>query len=524
MLTSHEVLELTGISRATLNNYIALGILPRPIVGLAGPASGGARRIGYFDDNTIERIEQIQVFKKQGISMSEIAERFAVDEDDEASMIPLEREATNDTGEVPTIEAVVRRSPGPARVVQPGRPLRLSIDDLPHPAYMVNNNFELEWWNLQAALEIFHRRQGLEAEIEARNVFRLLLEAHEPPSDEDWLEALRLHIGVARNRVPAEALAALAPHIGTDNAELLVRLHRETPSVGKRHVVRVTAELCGELGDPVVYDLHATFFREGVLFAFVPAEDEADSLLDLLARREPVIRDLLKQRLPSLTHLAVLVAELENTEELRVMMAPEDYFALVNDVWHAMEAVFRLYYGTHGKHLSDGLVYYFFPQPDCNYVMNALECAVKLRETMHQISREWSGRHGGVGELALGLGLAEGQEWFGCMHSPTNFEFSVMGDTLTHARALSDLAPGGAIWATKDMIAGLGGAERARVSHGIRQSHVGGGRVLVPSIYAPVSRLIDDAARSADTRSRHPEMIVTEIADVRDGASAEMAR
>ena len=74
------------------------------------------------------------------------------------------------------------------------------------------------------------------------------------------------------------------------------------------------------------------------------------------------------------------------------------------------------------------------------------------------------------------------------------------------------------------MIAGLGGAERARVSHGIRQSHVGGGRVLVPSIYAPVSRLIDDAARSADTRSRHPEMIVTEIADVRDGASAEMAR
>ncbi len=516
-------MERTGISRATLNNYIALGILGRPIVGLAGPSSGGARRIGYFDDNAIERIEQVQVYKKQGLSMAEIAERFAVDEDGEARAVPLAREATNDVDDTAAVAAVIRRSPGPPRVVQPGRPLRLSIDDLPHPAYMVNNYFELEWWNHQAAQEIFHRRQGLEAEIEARNVFRLLLEAHEPPSERDWLEALRLHVGVARNRVPAEALAALAPHIGTEGAELLVRLHRETPSVGMRHIVRVAAELSDELGVSVAYDLHATFFREGVLFAYVPAEDEIESLLELLARREQVVRDLLKQRLPSLTHLAVLVADLENSDALRAMLAPEDYFALVNDVWHAMEAVFRRYYGTHGKHLSDGLVYYFFPQPDCNYVMNALLCATELRETMRRISREWSGRHGGVDELVLTMGLAEGQEWFGCLHSPTNLEFSVLGDTLARARALSDLAPGGAIWATKDMIAGLSEAERARVRHGIRHAHAGGGRALVPSLYAPVSHLIDEAARNADTRSRYPDMIVTEIADVRDGASTATA-
>ena len=328
---------------------------------------------------------------------------------------------------------------------------------------------------------------------------------------------------MARNRVPAEALAALAPHIGTEGAELLVRLHRETPSVGKRHIVRVAAELSDELGVSVAYDLHATFFREGVLFAYVPAEDEIESLLELLARREQVVRDLLKQRLPSLTHLAVLVADLENSDALRAMLAPEDYFALVNDVWHAMEAVFRRYYGTHGKHLSDGLVYYFFPQPDCNYVMNALLCATELRETMRRISREWSGRHGGVGELTLTMGLAEGQEWFGCLHSPTNLEFSVLGDTLIRARALSDLAPGGAIWATKDMIAGLGEAERAQVRHGIRHAHAGGGRALVPSLYAPVSQLIDEAARDVDTRSRYPDMIVTEIADVRDGASTATA-
>ncbi len=523
MLTSHEVMERTGISRATLNNYIALGILPRPIVGLAGPQSGGARRIGYFDDNAIERVEHVQDLKKQGLSMAEIAEQFSEDIGGEEQTPPLAREATNDDNRGRISELPPRAAPAPPRVVRPGRALRLSIEELPHPAYMVNNNFELEWWNHQAAQEIFHRRQGLAAEIEARNTFRLLLEAHEAPGERDWLEALRLHIGVARNRVPAEALAALAPHIGADNAELLVRLHRETPSVGKRHIVRVAAELTDELGDCVAYDLHATFFREGVLFAYLPTEDDPESLLDLLARRDMVIRGLLRQRLPALTHLGVLVADLENSDELRAILAPEDYFALVNDVWRAMEVVFRRYHGTHGKHLSDGLVYYFFPQPDCNYVMNALECATELRETMRRVSREWSARHASVGELRLTMGLAEGQEWFGSLSSSTNVEFAMLGDTLARARALADLASDGAIWATKNMIAGLGADERARVHHGIRQSPASGGQALMPSIYAPVSRLGDIAARRANALDRYADLIVTEVADVWDAEKRDTA-
>ncbi len=30
MLNSKQLIEITGISRATLNNYVALGILPKP--------------------------------------------------------------------------------------------------------------------------------------------------------------------------------------------------------------------------------------------------------------------------------------------------------------------------------------------------------------------------------------------------------------------------------------------------------------------------------------------------------------
>ena len=79
MLTSREVMARTGISRATLNNYIAVGILPRPIVGVAGPGSGSIRRIGYFEDRVIERIREAQRLKREGHAMSEIAARFGTE-------------------------------------------------------------------------------------------------------------------------------------------------------------------------------------------------------------------------------------------------------------------------------------------------------------------------------------------------------------------------------------------------------------------------------------------------------------
>ncbi|MEW7976739.1 MAG: MerR family transcriptional regulator [Candidatus Sedimenticola endophacoides] len=76
-MTSVEKLEATGISRATLNNYIALGLLPRPQVRQPeGEVKTRARQIGYFPADTIDRINAIQALKRDGLSLSEIAERM----------------------------------------------------------------------------------------------------------------------------------------------------------------------------------------------------------------------------------------------------------------------------------------------------------------------------------------------------------------------------------------------------------------------------------------------------------------
>lgn len=76
MLNSKEILEQTGISRATLNNYIGWGIVPKPEVLPPEPQDGGAPRIGYFPDEIVGRITEIQRLKKDGWSMARIAGHF----------------------------------------------------------------------------------------------------------------------------------------------------------------------------------------------------------------------------------------------------------------------------------------------------------------------------------------------------------------------------------------------------------------------------------------------------------------
>jgi DNA-binding transcriptional MerR regulator len=81
MISSKTLIDQTGISRATLNNYIQLGILPKPVVqSLSADAdaeAGGARVLGYFPDDSLERVQAVQILKAQGLSMAQVAERFA---------------------------------------------------------------------------------------------------------------------------------------------------------------------------------------------------------------------------------------------------------------------------------------------------------------------------------------------------------------------------------------------------------------------------------------------------------------
>ena len=525
MLNSKQLIAEAGISRATLNNYIALGILPRPVVQRSGPEDGRAPRIGYFPKEALDLIAEVQRLKQEGLSMARIAARFRGDHAERATTAPTQAQEPvtspplsppeSPVASAPPVAAIEtaapaaterRATPGngiarpandpePAKTVgltqQPGQPLRVTLADIPGPAYMVNNNFEVVWWNDQASHDLFGLSHGLQGAIEERNVFRLLMKAEAVRRAPGWQDLVSMHLGVAKQRMPRENLSAIYTSIGSGDAQLLEHLYDSAEPVEERPVAHRFVSVMDPSGEAVSCNLYASFFREGILFAYVPTTSDSTTLLDLLARREQVIRDLLQKRMPFLTHVGCLVADLQNSVQICAELPPEEYFALINHIWQASEPVFRKYYGTHGKHVGDGMVYYFFPQPDCSYVLNAIRCAHDLKEVMREVSREWQGRKNWLNDLYLNTGLNEGQEWFGTYHTATNLEFTVLGDTINHAARVSDFARFGSVWVTKNMLGRLSPEERQRVRFGIRRKAERGDDVFVSDLYARISSMVD---------------------------------
>ena len=179
-----------------------------------------------------------------------------------------------------------------------------------------------------------------------------------------------------------------------------------------------------------------------------------------------------------------------------------------------MTPVFRKYYGTHGKHAGDGLLYYFFPQPDSNYVFNAVRCAREIKAEMQKISKAWQIRKNWLNELYLNIGLTEGQEWLGTFQSATSVDFVVLGDSINQAARISDFARYGAIWVTKSVIGKLSAAERNKVRFGVNRKSPEDREVFVSSSYALVSALVNfDVARNEKLRDI-AALPVTEIVEV----------
>lgn len=498
MLSSLEVIQASGISRATLNNYIALGLLPRPLVRNPGSDSPTrARQIGYFPQDAIRRIERIKLLKKDGVAMADIARQLQLEGFEMSQPQPLEEPGSGQTSADETETHRFARS-------ETG-PLRLTIDQVPYPAYMLNYNLELTWYNEEARALLLGSFDRLPADTKERGVLDFFSHGAYGKSLENREAFRQLHKQMGRERV--------ASALGNATLGVTGKL-AESSAANASPIAELPLILRTADGNDEYYRVYASYFREGILVIYTDEAAGHQGLLGLLERRDEVIRNLLKKRLPVLTDVAVMVADLQNSVRICSELPPEEYFELINQIWATMEPIFRRYYGTHGKHVGDGMVYYFFPQPDCNYIYNALRCANEMREAMRKISKEWQLRKNWLNELYLNTGLNEGQEWLGVFHVETKVEFTVLGDTINHAARLSEFARHGSVWATKNLFGKLSAEERKRVRFGVKRQDQDGREVFVNASYSRVSELVDLASPRHEKLRDIAALAVTEIVEV----------
>src|SRR4030043_2429653 len=288
--------------------------------------------------------------------------------------------------------------------------VKLTINDLHCPAYLISNNFEIDWINTEAEEAIFGQNIHSITIEESRNIFRLFIGMGLMQSVESRHAILDFHMWLFKQRSSKEELEKLFPGITKRDVKMLSDIY-DIIDVSSSPVLPETyLNLNFHQESEMVYRVNHIKFREGILCVYVPADKMMKGIVELLSRRGRIIQDLLKQRMPTLVSFSVLVADLQDSVRICTELPPDECFQLVNQIWKCMEASFKKYYGTYGKHTGDGMVYYFLKDRDSNYLMNAIHCALELRESMKILSNEWKITKGWFNDLYMNVGINEGQE------------------------------------------------------------------------------------------------------------------
>ena len=368
-ISSTTLLARTGISRATLNNYINMGMIAPPIVRKPDDPASKARQIGYFRDTVIDTIENIRLYKKEGRTMKEIGTLLSLKNDSLSG---------NHDGGSP-------------------------VDD-PETS-----------------------------EIECTSA-----------EDQEIVQGNKVSAG-----------------------EKIAR--RET---------------CGgsilETGD-------------------LPLSDH----------------DIVKQRMPILVSFSVLVAKLQDSVRICAELPPEEYFALIRQIWECMEDSFKRYYGTFAKHTRDGMVFYFLKDRDSNYLVNTIFCALDVRKNMKKLNNEWKMNKGWFNELCLNIGINEGEEYFGTIPASMTTEFTPIGDFDHYVEHLSDLSHFGSIWTTKNLMNRLTEEERKKIRYGIRRRQQER-NILIENVFSRIMDLVPPDNSKAFKFLDIATLPVTEILNLRE--------
>ncbi|KPJ99886.1 MAG: hypothetical protein AMJ60_03455 [Desulfobacterales bacterium SG8_35] len=505
LITSKDIIEKTGISRATLNNYIKLGILPKPIVKRPGPEEKGVKQIGYFPVDVLERILKVKLLKQQGNSMEDIAQMFQDMPDyDSGSHIKEDSgkpEISHPPEKIPVAKAARRISDSE---------LHVTIADINSPAYMINHNFEIEWINKPAEEQIFNHNIRAIIDVESRNIFKLLLREEQHHHFKNWMESVVMHLTVLQNHLNEAKFRRIYQGITDSEINILTELFAERNGASREDLYHLPATIVKTDNSRSSYWVHTMSFREGTFFVYVPTDSINTALLDMLSQRGRIINELLKNRMPTLVSLCVLIADLQDSIKISAELLPAQYFELINELWQSVGPTFEKYKGIYGKHAGDGMLYYFIKKPGVNYLMNAVNCSLEIREVMKELSSKWRLRKGWNNELFLNTGINEGQEFFGTIRSSNSIEFTALGDTINIAGKLSDLAQDGEIWTTKNLISRLTQEERRNIRFGIHQENQTG-KMFIRNSFSRISDII----KQENLQNRHLSAIaglpITEI-------------
>jgi len=258
-VTSKEILVKTGISRATLNNYIKMEIIPRPLVKKPRGDMKGTKKIGYFPCAVLERIEWVKRLKHEGNSMENIAiqlKGIPINAEQNAAIESKGGERESDFILTDGLDPVIEE------------PLKLTLDDITHPAYLMNYDFQVEWINHQAEDSIFWQTVSLIKDRESRNIFKLFFHWQFHNRVKNWRDLIAFHMSFAKIKYTRSWMANMYRRISENEAAILLEIYDRVEPFPAHTITDRTIALLMEDGTSENYQVYSTFFKEGIFFLY----------------------------------------------------------------------------------------------------------------------------------------------------------------------------------------------------------------------------------------------------------------
>jgi len=458
----------------------------------------------------VEIINMVKDLKREGNSMEEIARKIKNMKLVSQSIKNGDAEHDYLDGRDVSLSDRGRRS---GKILD--KDLKLTIEDIGSSAYLVNRNFEIEWINPEAEDEIFNMDIRSIAYRESRNIFKLFFSWEFHDHVNNWEELVKFHMALAKSKIDKSNITNLYHGISDGEARLLEKIYDERSSLPEKGINKSRITIMKRDESVVDYEVYTVTFREGTLFVYVSTDKIHPGIMEFLSCREQVINNLLKQRMPSLVSFCVLVIDLQDSVKISAELPPSEYFDLINQFWKFLSSSFDKYNGIYGKHAGDGMLYYFIQSPGSNYILDAIYCALEVREKAKKVSNEWKIRKGWLNDLYLNMGINEGKEFFGTIRSASTMEFTALGDSINYAGRLSDFARFGTILATKNTINKLSQEELKHIRFGIRRKKQDS-EVFIAKSFSRVLDLLDPDDERHSKFMDISTLPITEIVDIVD--------
>lgn len=453
----------------------------------------------------VDTINRIKELRKMGYSMENIADILKM-KDSSSEVKKLKTVSNKDDSRS---DKVAELPGNEAQQEEESKSLNLTIDDITYPAYLLNHNYEIDWMNEDAEKVLFGQKIRNIENPASRNIFMLLMRNYHlvKETKEDLIE---FHFSFFKEKRPETEIGMLYDDISSRERQHFENIYDRIEPANRQSVHKVYLSLSDEKGDYISDCVYYLVFREGILFIHALEQNSLQEITNLLSCRSKVINELLKHRMPTLVSFGVLVADLQNSCGISAVLPSEEYFELIHQIWSCVEGSFKKYYGTYGKHAGDGMLYYFLKDRDNQYLINAITCALEIRDNIKNLNMEWKARKGWFHDIHLNIGINEGQEYFGTIPSAPSIEFTVLGDTVNNAGRLSDFATNGGIWTTKNLFNKLSSEERDNFRYGI--IHRNNDReMLVENTFGRIMDMRDLEPTTLDKFRDISAMAITEI-------------